>query len=129
MCQGNREGRDSRRRLHSVLPPLNQSKKPPRQFVAHLLGLMLMLPGHATLRNLSRYSPYHERTLARWYVTALDWVSRNKAASTEIVPSEHAQAVVIDASFVPKSGQPTYGLDRFWNGRPRRTEPGRAIST
>jgi len=35
---------------------------------------------------------------------------------------------VIDASFVPKSGKKTYGLDRFWNGRPGRSEKGLDIS-
>lgn len=117
------------RLLQSVLPHLNQSKKPQRQFVAHLLGLMLMLPGHATFRNMSRYSPYHERTFARWYDTDLDWVSLNKAAITEVVPSEHDQALVIDASFVPKSGKHTYGLDRFWNGSHSRAEKGLELST
>ena len=101
------------RLLQRVLPHLNQSKKPQRKFVAHLLGLMLMLPGHATFRNMSRYSPYHERTFARWYDTDLDWVALNKTAITEVVPSAHDQALVIDASFVPKSGKHTYGLDRF----------------
>ncbi len=48
--------------LQRILPRLNQTKKPQCKFVTHLLGLLLMLPGHATFRNLSRYSPYHERT-------------------------------------------------------------------
>ena len=117
------------RLLQSVLSCLKQTKKPQRKFVTHLLGLMLMLPGHATFRNLSRYSPYHERTFSRWYATDLDWVSLNKAAITEVVPPEHDQALVIDASFVPKSGKHTYGLDRFWNGSHSRTEKGLEIST
>ena len=79
------------RLLQSVLPTLPQTKKPQRKFIAHLLGLLLMLPGHATFRNLSRYSSYHERT------------SLNKAAITQVIPPEHQQALVIDASFIPKS--------------------------
>ncbi len=51
--------------LQRILPRLNQTKKPQCKFVTHLLGLLLMLPGHATFRNLSRYSPYHERTWKR----------------------------------------------------------------
>jgi len=117
------------RLLQSVLSRLKQTKKPQRKFVAHLLGLMLMLPGHATFRNMSRYSPYHERTFARWYDTDLDWVSLHKTALTGVVPSEHEQALVIDASFVPKSGTHTSGLDRFWNGSHSRTEKGLEIST
>jgi hypothetical protein len=49
-------------------------------------------------------------------------VSLNKAAITAVVPSAHEQALVMDARFVPKSGQKTYGLDRFWNGSHSRTE-------
>ena len=117
------------RLLQSVLNSLNQTKKPQYKFVTHLLGLMLMLPGHATFRNMSRYSPYHERTFARWYGRDLDWVSLNKGAITEVVPPEHDQALVMDASFVPKSGKHTYGLDRFWNGSHSRAEKGLEIST
>ena len=116
------------RLLPSVLLTWGQAKKPQRQFVAHLLGLLLMFPGHATFRNLSRYSPYHERTLARWYERPFDWVSLNKAAITEVVPAEHEQALALDASFIPKSGNQTYGLDRFWNGSHSRAEKGLEIS-
>jgi hypothetical protein len=117
------------RLLQSILPYLKQTKKPQCKFIMHLLGLMLMLPGHATFRNLSRYSPYHERTFARGYGRDFDWSSLNKAAITEVVPPAHEQALVMDASFVPKSGKHTYGLDRFWNGSHSRAEKGLEIST
>ena len=120
------------RLLQSVLVTLPQTKKPQRKFITHLLGLVLMLPGHATFRNLSRYSSYHERTpdrvrgrlFARWYERPFDLVALNKAAITQVIPPEHQQALVIDASFIPKSGAHTYGLERFWNSRYRRSEKG-----
>jgi hypothetical protein len=37
--------------------------------------------------------------------------------------------LAIDASFIPKSGKQTYGLDRFWNGCHSRAEKGLEIST
>jgi hypothetical protein len=117
------------RLLQSILPYLKQTKKPQCKFIMHLLGLLLMLPGHATFRNLSRYSPYHERTFARWYGRDFDWSSLNKAVIAEVVPPEHDQALILDASFVPKSGKHTYGLDRFWNGSHSRAEKGLEIST
>ena len=117
------------RLLQNVLHSLKKTKKPQYKLVTHLLGLMLMLPGHATFRNMSRYSPYHERTFSRWYARDFDWVSLNQAAITEAVPPEHDQALVMDASFVPKSGKHTYGLDRFWNGSHSRAEKGLEIST
>ena len=79
------------RLLQSVLATLPQTKKPQRKFIAHLLGLVLMLPGHATFRNLSRYSSCHERTFARWYDRPFDFVSLNKAAITQVIPPEHQQ--------------------------------------
>ena len=114
--------------LQRVLTRLSQTKKPQQKFLTHLLGRMLMLPGHATLRNLSRYSPSHERTFARWYARDFDVVALNKAAITAVVPAEHEQALVMDASFVPKSGKKTYGLDHFWHGSHSRTEKGLEIS-
>ena len=54
------------RLLQSVLSRLKHAKTLQRKFVTHGLGLLLLLPGHATLCNMSRYSPYHERTFARW---------------------------------------------------------------
>lgn len=95
------------RLLHSVLATLPQTKKPQRKFIAHLLGLVLMLPGHATFRNLSCYSSYHERTLARWYERPFDFVALNKAAITQVMVPDHQQTLVIDASFIPKSGTHT----------------------
>ena len=56
---------------------------------------MLMLPGHATFRNLSRYSSYHERTVCRWYDRDFDFVALNKAAITQVMAPEHQQALVI----------------------------------
>ena len=93
--------------LQSVLTRLSQTKKPPPKLLTQLLGLMLMLPGHATFRHLSRDSPDHERTVARWYARDFDFVSLNKAAITAVVPAEHEPAVVMDASCVPKSGKKT----------------------
>ena len=91
------------RLLQSVLATLPQTRKPQRKFITHLLELVLMLPGHATFRNLSRYSSCHERTFARWYDRPFDFVSLNKAAITQVIAPEHQQALVIDASFIPKT--------------------------
>jgi len=83
-----------------------------------------MLPGHATFRPLSRYRAYHERTFARWYARDVDFVSRNKAAIIHVSPPAHEPALVREARLVPHRGKKTYGLDRFWKGRHRRTEKG-----
>ena len=80
------------RLLQSVLISCKKAKKPQQKFFLHLLGLLLLLPGHATFRNLSRYSPYQEKTFARWYDRDFDFVSLNKAAIIQVIPPEHEQA-------------------------------------
>ena len=64
--------------LHRVLSCLKLTKKPQCQVATHRLGLLLMLPGHVTCRNMNRYCPYHERAFSRWYDPSFDWVSFNK---------------------------------------------------
>jgi hypothetical protein len=45
-----------------------------------------------------------------------------------VIAPEHQQALVIDASFIPKSGTRTYGLEHFRNSRHRRSEKGLEVS-
>jgi hypothetical protein len=54
---GNRKGRTTMRLLQRVRSCLKPTKKPQHKFVTHLLGLMLLLPGHATVRTRSRDRP------------------------------------------------------------------------
>jgi DDE superfamily endonuclease len=66
-----------------------------------------MRSGQATVRHLRRYSASHESTFARWYASDFAVVSLNTAALTAVIPPEHAQAWVMEASVVPQSGQKT----------------------
>jgi hypothetical protein len=110
--------------LDSVLRRLQNAKKPQQKFLSPVIRLMLMLPGRMTFRNLSRYSPHHEKILARWFARNVDFVTLNRAAIVEVVPPKHEHVLVFDPSFIPKSGKQTYGLDMFWNGAHSRTEKG-----
>lgn len=112
------------RLLQSVLARFKKTKKPQQKFLMHLVGLLRMLPGHATLRNFSRYSPYQDKPCARWYANGFDFGALNKAAITAVIPMAHEPALGMDASFVPKSGTHPDGLDRVWNGSHSRTETG-----
>jgi hypothetical protein len=108
---------------------LKNTKKPQQKFLCHVMRVLLMLPGRVTFRNLSRYSPYHEKTFARWFARDFDFVSLNHAAIVEVVPPSHEHVLAFDPSFVPKSGKRTYGLDRFWNSTNSRAEKGLEIAT
>src|SRR5215471_9540830 len=107
---------------------LRNAKKPQQKFLRHVIRLMLMLPGRVTFRNLSRYSPYHERTFARWFARDFDFVTLNHTAIVEVVSPSHEHILAFDPSFVAKSGQHTYGLAMFWNGASSRAEKGLEIA-
>jgi hypothetical protein len=71
-------------------------------FLGHLLERLLLIPGRATFRNLSRYSPYHEKTFTRWLRRPFDWAMANGMAIQQRVPAGHEQVLAFDPSFVPK---------------------------
>ena len=114
--------------FESVLMRVQNAKKPQQKFLCHVMRLLLMLPGRVTFRNLSRYSPYHERTFARWFARDCDFVTLNHAAIVEVVPQSHEHILAFDPSFVSKSGAHTYGLAMFWNGAASRAEKGLEIA-
>ncbi len=116
------------RLIESVLGKVVGANRWQRKFIELVLELMLMVPGRATFRNLSRYSGYDEKTFSRGFGRAYDWTALNQAAIVEVVPADHEQALVMDASFIGKSGRATYGLDQFWNGSAARSERGLEIS-
>jgi len=116
------------RLLASVLDQTGCANVWRRRFMVVVLELMLMAPGKATFRNLSRYSGYHEKTFSRGFGRDYDWVGLNREAIGQVIPPEHEQALVMDASFIGKSGRHTYGVDRFWNGTAARVEHGLEIS-
>jgi hypothetical protein len=109
--------------LESVLAtlPLGQ---PFQRVLRDVLLLLLVVPGRATFRNLSRYSDYDEKTFSRWFRRELDWAGLNVAAIRAGVAAEHESILAFDPSFAPKSGKHTAGLGRFWNGSAGRAEVG-----
>jgi hypothetical protein len=116
------------RLIESVLGKVVGANRWQRKFIEVVLELMLMVPGKATFRNLSRYSDSHEKSFSRGFGRAYDWTALNQAAIEAVIPPTHEQALVLDASFIGKSGRATYGLDQFWNGSASRSERGLEIS-
>ncbi len=109
--------------LESVLLNMKWSQ-PFRFFLSELLVVLLIVPGRATFRNLSRYSDYVEKTFSRWFRRQVDWAGLNVAAIRAVVPADHESVLAFDPSYIPKSGEHTEGLGHFWNGSAGRAERG-----
>lgn len=108
------------------LAKMSGLSKSRRTFIALLLKTILATPGKMNFRNMSRYSEYCEKTYARHYARPFDFPAFN-AHMLDGHMSEEA-ILAIDASFIPKSGKKTYGLDLFFDTCNRRSRRGLELS-
>jgi hypothetical protein len=112
----------------ATLNQLPSLAKPQRKFLAALMATILALRGRLNYRNLARYGGYTERTYARQFQRSFPWLEYHAKVIQAALPSSHEAIAAQDASFIPKSGKKTYGLDRFYNGCAGRPERGLEIS-
>lgn len=112
----------------ATLNQLTKLAKPQRKFLAALIATILALRGRVNYRNLARYGDYAERTYSRQFQQSFPWLEYHAKLLQSAVLSAHELIVAQDASFIPKSGKKTYGLDKFYNGCAGRPERGLEIS-
>ena len=112
----------------ATLNQLPSLAKPQRKFLAALIATILSLRGRFNYRNLARYGGYTERSYARQFQQSFPWLEYHAKLLQAALPSSHELVAAQDASFIPKSGKKTYGLDRFYNGCAGRPERGLEIS-
>lgn len=93
-----------------------------------LSATIYVVYGKVNFTNMARYSDLSERTYRRHFAQPYEFMSLNQALIEVAIVPTHFQIGVIDASFVPKSGKATYGLDRFYNGKASRAERGLELS-
>ena len=114
---------------NEILPQMPGLSLPPRQVLATVFVTLLVRRGRVNFRHLSRDGDSSERTIARQFRAPFDWpdVHQRVLMTALEPPSELGSAQ--DASFIPKSGQPTCGLGHFCNGGASRAARGLEIST
>jgi len=111
-----------------TLNQLSGLAKPQRKFIVALLATILALRGRVNYRNLARYGKYSERTYARQFQHPFPWLEYHAKLIQSALPPTHELIAAQDASFIPKSGKKTYGLDQFYNSCASRPERGLEIS-
>lgn len=89
---------------------------------------MLIVCGKVNFTNLSRYSRLNEKTYRRQFSEEVDFGRLNAELIQGASEPEHQQLLVMDSSFLSKSGKATFGLDRFWKGCNSRVERGLEVS-
>ena len=102
--------------------------KPRGEFLCEFFGVLLAMRGRATFTNMARYSRLSERTFRRHFTRALDWLAFNLTlAALRLHPLEPCIGL-FDTTFVEKAGTKTYGLDRFFSSKDRKSRRGLEVS-
>jgi hypothetical protein len=112
-----------------ILEQMPAVRQPQRKFLAMLFATILALRGRVPGRNLSRSCEYSARTRARQFRACCEWPDFPQRVMTLTLDPHSALISAQEASFIPKSGKPTFGLGHFFDGGAPRAERGREIST
>jgi len=114
--------------IKRILSQMSTSK-PQLKFLLTLFSTIMILRGRMNYRNMSRYSVIHEKTFSRNFRKSFDFTDLNHRLILEIIPEKNRKMAAIDASYVPKSGKHSYGIDYFWSGVAGRSKKGQEISS
>jgi putative transposase len=115
--------------VHDILKQMPGLGRPQRKFLATLVGTMLVRRGRVNCRHLSRDCDDCERTIARQFREPFDWPAVHQRVLMMVLAPGSAVVSAHDASFIPTSGQQTFGLGHFFNGGASRAARGLEIST
>ena len=102
--------------------------KPQAAHFAHLVELLQWLPERVNFTNLEHCGGWSVRTHARWFARAVPFARLAVAALGILRPRPVGELLALDASFVPKSGDRTWGLGWFWSGMARAARRGLEVS-
>jgi hypothetical protein len=114
--------------LRSLLHRHPAIRKPQRSFLLSFHRALSHRHGKATRSNLARHSGPSERAQSRWEKRPPDFPALALSALHHADLLSHPFALVLDASFLSKSGKKTWGVGSFWNGCHSRVERGLEIS-
>jgi len=113
--------------LHSFAPYLKATTL--RQ-MARVIMAILTMSGRVTMLGIARWTEQggSYRTIQRFYNTVLPWALLHWAFfKAELYHPDDVYILVGDESIVPKSGQQTHGLDRFFSSLYGKPIPGLAF--
>ncbi|QTR49298.1 hypothetical protein [Candidatus Thiothrix anitrata] len=102
--------------IETILSQMSSVAKPQRKFLLTLFNALMYLPSRVNFRNLGRYTDYNEKTFSRWFSRPFNFLTFNLLILKGVLHGDGERIAAIDASFVPKSGRKSHGLDWFWNG-------------
>lgn len=114
--------------LDTMLDKIPTVSQPQKKFLIICFTTILLMRGRVNFRNMSRYSDLSEKTYWRQFRTEFDFAALNKSLIEDLILPKSDKIATIDASYVPKSGDSTYGLDMFYDSAHKKPTRGLEIS-
>ena len=84
-------------------------------FFVTLFSTILVVCGKVNFTNLSRYSELNEKTYRRHFKAEFEFTQFNVELVKLTSELDHPLLLVMDSSFIAKSGKATEGIDWYWN--------------
>ena len=102
--------------INRILSQMSSITKPQQKFLVVLFSTIIIFRGRVNFRNMSRYSSMSEKTFSRNFRKSFDFSLFNHLLLSETIPNNNKKIGAIDASYEPKSGKHSYGIDNFRSG-------------
>ena len=112
-----------------ILSQMSSISKPQQKFLLIVFSTIMIVRGRVNFRNMSRYSNINEKTFSRNFRKEFDFTLFNHQLISATIPETNRKMAAVDASYVPKSGKHSYGIDSFWSGVAARSKKGQEISS
>lgn len=108
--------------INQILEGLSHIHKSQLKFLMVLFQTIFVCQSRINFSALARHSEINERTYRRNFRKEFDFVELNQSIINH--SKFQIEAFAMDASFIRKSGDETFGLDKFWNGCVGKAEKG-----
>jgi hypothetical protein len=96
---------------NNIFSCLNKARK---DFIIIVLWHILSIKGRINFSQLERFSPYCEQTYRNQFEKGFDFLAFNTILTEKVVSND--RIIAFDPSYIPKSGNQTFGTGRFWSG-------------
>ena len=111
--------------INQMLDGLKGRHKPQLKFLSVLFTTIFVCGARLNFSSLARPSEWNEKTYRRHLRQVFEFSLLNEALSKQA--NDRIEAFARDASFIKKSGQKTFGLDKFGKGCAGNAEKGLAV--
>ncbi len=96
--------------IDTISEKMSDIFKPQRKFIPVVLTVIMLMRGHVSFRNMSRYSSLCEKTFSGQFGNPSDSAGFNMIGTEMSVTPHTLMIAAPDCSFIPESGRHTYGL-------------------